>query len=176
MTRYELADFLGYSTMSQVSLAVTKAKKEMPSIEHKSMYDPYSEVSFSRDEIMCIARHIEPPLNELQLELVKEHYIEHDVTYVQHRQFYIDGTEKFLENYKRPEYRKEKKVCACCTYLCGKSRAGKTAKIFPYCTFYDKFISRMTVIKRGKEVKANIFMDGCASFVRTEGNIILFPK
>ena len=174
MTRKELMTLLGYSTLYTVSMAVTKAKAIMPSIEIKSKYDPYAEVSFSKEEIICIASCIEPPLNPIELELVSDNYIEHDKTYIQHRDPYIKGTKEFMERYKDPAKRHGMKCCDCCAYCTGKSRAGKTTKLFPFCKFYNKFISRMKVVKNGKEVTANIFVDRCQSFIR--GEPILFKK
>lgn len=175
MTRKELADFLGYATIAEVSSAVTKAKAVMPSIANKR-HDPYSEVSFSLDEIECIARNIIPPLNELQIELVKDNYIEHKLTYTRKKSLYIDGTESFIERYKNPSLRKKIKCCACCAYLCGKSRLSQSFNRLPFCTFYNKFVFSMTIKKRNKMCSPNIFIDSCETFERTTGDIILFER
>lgn len=178
MTRKELADFLGYSTLCQVSLAVTKAKKIMPSIAIKDKRDPYALVSFSKDEILCIASCIEAPrLNPIQIELVGDNYIPHEKTYLQKRSIYIDGMEKFVERYQIRKKRKKMKCCASCAYCTGKSLASVTTKKFPYCTFYEKFIRYMRIEKFGKLRAPNIFVDKCGTYKRVlEMKIYMFKK
>lgn len=148
----------------------------MPSIEQKCKRDPYAITSFSKDEIVCIASCLDvPKLNPIQLELVADNYIPHEKTYLQKRSLYIDGMEKFAERYKDREKRKHMKCCASCAYCTGKSLATLTTKKYPYCTFYEKFIRYMRIMKYSKLRAPDIFHDKCQTYRRTM-NLYMFRK
>ena len=179
MTRRELAEMLNYS-LTSIDKAVSLAKQKMPSIAEKVSFDAYEEVSYTVDEIECICRSIEPPLNEIQVQLIREHYIDHGVTYIQKKKLWIDGTEEFIERVKKDRH---VKACANCIYCCGKSKAGISNRKTPYCKFFDKFIRNIKVPYRHKdwnnvvrdyERSANIFTDKCDSWKR--GEVRRFPR
>ena len=175
MTKKELADMLSYSD-STIKTAISQAKKVMPSILQKTTYDCFEEISYTVEEIECICRCIIPPLNEIQIELIKDNYIKHDVTYIQKRQIWMDGTEEFAERVKKDRH---VKACANCLYCCGKSKKGTSARKTPYCKFYNKFIRNIKIDYKHKDWNnvvreytrsANIFTDKCESWQRGEVN------
>ena len=117
MTRKELASLLGYKNAdnSDFQKAISMAKAERPDMAQKTTFDCNVELSFTKEEIECICSHIHPAINELKMQVILENYIDHGVTYIQHRSLYIDGTEKYHELVKRdPKYRS----CAICAYCC----------------------------------------------------------
>jgi hypothetical protein len=179
MTRMELADMLGCSE-SSLHPAIKKAKERMPSIAAKINFDGFVETSFTVDEIECICRSFEPAMNELQIQLVRENYINHGVTYIQKRETWLKGTDDFV---KRAKKCRSIKACANCAYCCGKSKRGTSSKLYPYCKFYDRFIAGIKVPYKHKNrngvVKefvrqADIFKDKCDSWWR--GEIQYFKK
>jgi len=172
MTRKELAEFLGYNHTTSLQAAITEAKSIMPSIAGKIDYSRYSETSFTCEEILCICSCI--PLNEVQMQLVKENYIRHDKVYINKVSPWIDGTEKFLEKIEKDP---KAKACANCFYCCGKSRRGTNSVLKPYCRFYDRFISSIKGTKKHRNWKgivkeeerpANLFVDSCRTWKRGE--------
>lgn len=175
VTRNELKHFMDVSD-SSMSLAFMAAKKEMPSIKEKQFPGNGLEVSYTLEEILCIARNFYPPLNEIQIEIIKDAYIPHSKTFLRKRSQYIEGTEKFLERYADPKKRKTMKCCASCAYLRGRTILCGTTKLFPYCSFYEKFLFTVNIKKRGKMVKADIFKDKCKTYIRTQTDIIRFKR
>ncbi len=174
MTRKELAEMLGYKSTDNLQPAVSKAKKLMPSIAGKINYNGYSDTSFTLEEILCICSCVIPAMNELQLELVKENYIQHDKTYISRVSKWIDGNEKFAE---RAAKNRKVMACANCAYCCGKSRKGTNSSLSPYCKFYDKFIVNIKVGVKHRDWNgrvtekmraADLFKDRCPSWVRSE--------
>lgn len=169
MTKKELSAYLGFETQCSVSTAYNKARKENPSI-FKKYYgrSPAYETDLEPDEIAETCRYL--GLNELQIELLKEELVMPEKRFIKRKSIYIDGNEGFVQ-----ELEKGKKLEACdnCVFIAGKSRAGKTDKLLPFCRFYNKFISRMTVVRDGVEDSVNIFEDKCSSWIGGEPKMFL---
>lgn len=173
MTRKELASVLGLKPVSFQS-AINKAKSEMPEMSKKINYNPFEETSFTKEEIECICRNIDPPLNDMQIAIILDNYIEHECTHISRVSPWIDGTEEFEERSRKDSH---VKACANCSYCTGKSRKGVCSKLFPYCNFYKRFIARIKVPVRHKNWQgivvektrpADIFKDVCESWSRGE--------
>lgn len=181
MTRKELADVLGYESVSLQS-AINKAKKLIPSMADKIKRGNLFNTSFSREEIECICRCMNPPLNEIQIALVMERYVEHEGTFLYRRSPYIDGTEEFEERCRKDPH---VRACANCSYCTGQSKRGTISYLHPFCLFYNRYIYTIRISVRhknwqGKVVKkfraADIFKDRCESWVRGEVRKFERPK
>lgn len=175
MTRQELTETLGFKTMCSVSTAITKAKERHPDVFGKDPFSRTTVTNFNPDEIEAICREIEPPMNEIEIQLVREKCEANpsEKRLEKTTDIYIEGQLRFL---KRLEGDRHAKVCANCLYCTGKDRAGKGPTLHPYCTFYDKFCARMKVVKYGREKPANVFLDGCPTWRKGDVHLFYKPK
>ena len=161
MTRGELAKYLGVYDCD-ISHAVTELLKENPDALPKQN----RKISLNAKELSDVCRHVNG-ISELQLILLEETVfkdpdVRHPCRTIGE---YIDGNEEFIERQKND---KSIHVCGNCAYCIGKSRIGKTSRVLPYCSFYEKFVYSFRVEKDGKEVMANVFEDGCETWIRGE--------
>lgn len=172
MTREELKDIIGYSNISALTPYIAMAREIKPELFGEDKKSSMTVYNFNRDEIEVILSQI-PTINEIERELILEE-VKPGKRYIVLSDPYIPGTQKFIRKYQNNKYKYE--VCSCCTYLMKKSwNGGKTARLYPFCRFYSRFIMHMKVQDDdGTLRKADIFKDKCDTFTR--GELVLFTK
>lgn len=155
MTRKEIAEYLGIG-LDSVSDAINEIIRANPKYFKGSIHGK----SFRSSQILEICSHING-VNELHLQILKEKLKDPETN----RIIYIDGNEKFIEMQS-----KNKKIRACgnCSFCIGKSMVGKTSALYPYCSFYERFIHSLRVNRNGKYFKARLFEDCCETWSRGE--------
>ena len=167
MTKTELSDLIGFTSIRSVEYAIEECLKTS-SVSSKKK-NTFLTQDYTKEEIIAICQHLKPPLNELQIEIVLDNYSTTGKKYINKVSPYKKGTETFLKRYEH--YKKDCKACACCIYLIGKSYRTGSGKLYPFCTFYNRFAAVMKVTKYNKETEVNIFKDRCPSFVRGKPKI-----
>lgn len=161
MTKKELLKYLN-TKRNILSLAVKKAAKECKSISDKAGYDTsFRSADYTIDECLLILSKLDKPFNKMQIELFKEHFIDNGnkpVITLQNNSIYIKGMEEFLEKKKNATFIR---CCETCSYLTGKMSLAKGSRIFPFCSFYEKYL--------GYQNKIDIFKDWCKTYEYNKG-------
>lgn len=171
MTRRELESLFGPDEHRRFQQALVIARKERSDLDRKISRKSTVETSLSVDEVLYLCTLVRPPLNPLQMEIVRESYVSHDVTYIQKKSPWVDGTEKFLGALKKyPSLRR----CANCAYLHGRTLMGHGTRLHPWCAFYKRYLHRMTVKLKNRERVVDMFKDVCPSHVK--GDVKLFER
>lgn len=172
MTQKEIASFFGFQTTCHVATAAVKAKNMMPSLQSKSRKGCFVEINYNLEETVLIAQLMGASL--IEIELLKENFVEHPTKFISHKERYVDGMERFLERFEKSP--KDCKCCDTCIYIQGKTVSHVSYNPKPFCAFYGKYLYLMNIEKRGKKVKVNIFTDKCPSYVKADKPFIFYKK
>lgn len=145
MTVTEIANFLDISRKS-VYKAVHECSQNINSLKCKYIDGKIliRNVDFSEAECRAIFRKLNA--SKMQMLLLEEHF-----EYLKISDYYtIEGTHKFLENWKKGI---KNKCCNTCKHLCGDKSSSIQA--VPFCNYYK---CRLTVIK------AKVYRDFCTHY------------
>lgn len=171
MTLNELIDVVGKKRKDKIYYGLKEAKKINPKLNELKKHDNVVP-NYSKDEVNLIL--LCAGMNFIQRELILECFDEvskgGNLRYTRVKSLYLDGTENFIERCKK---NKTCKACANCLFLVGKTIRTFSIRERPFCDFYKKFIHNMSVEKNHKMVQANIFVDRCNSWKKSEPHLFL---
>ena len=167
MTKQELTDLIGYESPRLVEYAIENSKTLFPGIVSEKKKNNFLIQDYTKEEIECICKSFPNPMNELQIELILDNFTSTGKKYIDTIPKYKKGTEEFLKTYNK----KHHKACGSCIYLIGKSYRTGSGKLYPFCTFYNRFLSTIKITKRNKEQPVDMFKDHCSSYVKGKPKI-----
>lgn len=158
----DFISLIGTNYLTRVYDGLNKAEAE-GSIIIRKKHDNFVP-NYNRKDLEAVCRNM--GFNPLQTELILDKCdFSNNKEWVLTRSFFTDEAEKFktriLEN-------KICKACANCTYLVGKTMKKQDSRIHPYCTFYRKYMYKMSIEKNGKQTAPNIYKDRCSSFSKSD--------
>src|SRR5574344_75300 len=138
MTKRELATYLN-KWYQQIERAFIEASKVHPELIKNKPTDNYIQSDFTLEEILLVVPYLK--LNPIQTEQLKENFIDHGGSAVDIRKtesLYINGMEEYLSSIKNYPYRP---CCDSCTFIIGKTLKRRWMTLYPYCSFYDRFLT-----------------------------------
>ncbi len=170
MTRTQLSEYLGYKTTCDVSTALVKAKKARPDLFHEDIRQHNQttviETDFTVEECKVICEFLKRPPSPLQIELMGSYLPEAKTRHIIRKSPYVRGMKKFISTCKKYP---QKKACGNCVYCVPSTRRNEDSyRMIPFCTFYNRFLGRTYLNKRGKKVQVDIFNDWCETWEKGE--------
>lgn len=161
MTKCELAKALHLSSQV-ISDAIAQVEADRPGFLPRDL----RKLSFNKKEMIEICRHIKY-ISEIELIMLSETVFKDP----EHRRPLSKERIKDEEFIEKQKKNRKIHVCGNCKCLIGRSEVGETSKLYPFCTYYDRYMKHMRVLKDGRSVKANIYEDNCENWVRGEPRI-----
>lgn len=153
MTRIELAKITKIHPVD-INDAFRKAAEISESIKNKNFFHGsfHKVMDYTLEECLLVLNCTEKKISEIQKEIVKENFIDHggSVYEVNVKSWLMDGQKEFDEKTKKG------KCCQTCCYLIGKTVNGHGNTAYPFCEFYNRYISYRNDI--------NIFKDYCKTY------------
>lgn len=156
MTRTELAKCLHVESY-ELGKIINKINSEKPGFFPANLKG----LSFNVREMTEICRHI-PHISELELQMLVESVFEEPANRRELSRKKLEEND-FIERQKKD---RSIHVCGNCKCLIGRSKVGKSSKLYPFCMYFDRYFSSMRVNRNGKITKANLYEDNCEEWIR----------
>ena len=165
MTKRELATYLN-KWYQQIECAFREASKDHPELIKNKPTDNYIQSDFTLEEILLVVPYLK--LNPIQIEQLKENFIDHGGKEVDIRKPYspyIKGMEDYLNSIKKYPY---VPCCESCVYIIGKTLKRRWLTLYPFCSFYNRFLTYRNTV--------DIFHDYCKTYQYIKREPILWYK
>ena len=163
MTKREIAELCGWTSVTIINRAFKEAEKECPSIKAKTgHYNKIRSVDYTLEEFLIASKYItNATYTPVMEQYIIEHFIERPVPFKEREQKpdISKDVKNFLWQYAK--YGHRWKSCVTCAYVTPRTFEGTLRKERPYCTFYECFLHKV-------KPKRNVYFDYCPTFMKTD--------